>query len=70
MLQQGALSQMTDSLGLKRKIGLAMLVAVVLYGTFGWSIEGFGLNLESFEFTSCTVAVEESSWSNLKTLFR
>jgi hypothetical protein len=43
---------------------------VVVYGSFGWSVEGFGLFLESFEWVPCEVAVEESSWSNMKSLFQ
>ena len=45
-------------------------LVVSVYGTLGWSIEGFGLNLESYEFGACVVSVEESGWSNVKTLFR
>jgi hypothetical protein len=43
---------------------------VQVYGSMGFTIEGWGLDLESWSFLTCTVAIEDTRWSNIKSLFR
>ncbi|MFQ5599379.1 MAG: hypothetical protein ACE5G2_02365, partial [Candidatus Krumholzibacteriia bacterium] len=43
---------------------------VLVYGRFGWSIEGFGIDLDSFQLVSCTVTVEGSTWGSIKSLYK
>lgn len=43
---------------------------VLVYGPMGFTIEGWGLALEDWAILPCTVAVEDTPWSHVKSLFR